>query len=254
MKLSSILVLAFELTLADLKVKQFQRLFGPIWWMIEPFMMSLVFYILTRQLSGGDVGQSLTFILISLTLWKLFQRSLESSLTLFLTYSYVIKQINLPLMAPVLALIFTEFIYFSCGFVFMLLFGFLSGDIVLSAAIFYVPFIILAVLLVTFAFVTFFSSASVYVRDLPSPVGILLSVAFFLSPGIYTVDSSNRLFQVLSHLNPFFVFFPAMRGALLEGRVLYVPQLLTIVFIFLVFSLLSYIFYRSLRPSFLRVF
>ena len=43
-------------------------------------------------------------------------------------------------MAPVLALIFTEFIYFTCGFAFMLLFGD-SSDIVFSVAILHVLFI-----------------------------------------------------------------------------------------------------------------
>ena len=124
-------------------------------------MTSLVFYILTRQLSGGDEGQSLTFILISLTLRKLFQRSLESSLTLFLTYSYVITDKSATNYS-VLALIFTEFIYFTYGFAFMLLFGFISGELCL-VLLFYTCVYNTCCFAGYFRFVYFLSSASVYV-------------------------------------------------------------------------------------------
>ena len=253
MKKRSIAALAYELTLTELRVKQFQRLFGPLWWMIEPFMMSLVFYVLTRQLSGGD-SQSLTFILISLTLWKFFQRSVETSLSLFSTYSYIIKQVNLPLMAPVGALVMTEFVYYLFGFGFLLLFGLSTGEIVISMAILYSIAVIGVLILFTTANVIFFATVSVFVRDLPSPMGILLSVAFFLSPGIYEIDPNAAPFRYLAYINPFYCFFPAIRNCLTSGHIIYVKELAFIGVISVILIVASYSFYARVRPTFLRVF
>lgn len=252
-RIESVIHLGWELTTAELRTRQFQRLLGPVWWIVEPSLMSLVFFFLTNRLNYSTGANHFMFIFIGLTVWRYFSRTIENSATNYLSYTYVIRQVSFPLIAANLAILLTELVFFCCGLAFIFLFGLVFSKLMLGWSCLALPLLILSQSIFTLAISIVVSCLGVYIRDIPPPLSIGLSVAFFLSPGIYTIDENSLVTKILSWINPFYYYFPAYRSILLENQL---PSMLPLVIwslVGLAMLGLSMLLYRKLRPNFLRV-
>lgn len=245
--------LGLELTKAELRTRQFQRLLGPVWWIVEPSMMSLVFFFLTSRLNYSTGANHFMFIFIGLTVWRFFARAVENSPTAYLSYSYVIRQVSFPLIAANLASLFTEFVFFCCGVLFILILGLAFSKLAFGWSYLILPLLIISQSIFTLAVMIFIASAGVYVRDIPAPLGIGLNVAFFLSPGIYTVETLPPALTVLTWVNPFYYYFPAYRMILLDDQVPALLPLIVWTFVGIALCAAALLLYRKIRPNFLRV-
>lgn len=245
--------LGIELTKAELRTRQFQRLLGPIWWIIEPSLMSLVFFFMTSRLNYTTGANHFMFIFIGLTVWRFFARAVENSPGGYLSYTYVIRQVSFPLLATNLATLFTEFVFFCCGLLFILVFGLAFSKLTLGWSYLALPFLIISQSIFTFAVMVLVATIGVYVRDIPSPLAIGLNVAFFLSPGIYTVDNLPRALDFLPWVNPFYYYFPAYRMILLDDQLPPALPLIGWTLVGLLLCVAAMLLYRKTRPNFLRV-
>jgi lipopolysaccharide transport system permease protein len=252
-RIAAILHLGWELTMAELRTRQFQRLLGPIWWIVEPSLMSVVFFFLTNRLNYSTGANHFMFIFIGLTVWRYFARTIENSSTNYLTYTYVIRQVSFPLIAANLAILFTEFVFFCCGLAVILLIGLSFSQLTIGWTYLVLPLLILSQSIFALAISIAISCLGVYVRDIPPPLAIGLNVAFFLSPGIYTLDNPSPAMNLLSWVNPFYYFFPAYRSILINNQL---PSMIPLVVWTLVSAVMcgmAMLLYRKLRPNFLRV-
>lgn len=245
--------LGIELTKAELRTRQFQRFLGPVWWIVEPSLMSLVFFFLTNRLNYTTGANHFMFIFIGLTVWRYFARAVENSPVAYLSYAYVIRQVYFPLLAANLATLFTEFVFFCCGLLFILVFGFAFSKLAFGWSYLVLPLLIVSQSIFTLGLMVFVASAGVYVRDIPPPLAIGLNVAFFLSPGIYTVDSLPPMLGFLPYVNPFYYYFPAYRMIMIDDQVPAFLPLAAWTVVGVVLCIASLLLYRKIRPNFLRV-
>lgn len=252
-RVQSVLHLGWELTMAELRTRQFQRLLGPVWWILEPSLMSVVFFFLTNRLNYSTGANHFMFIFIGLTVWRYFARTVENSATNYLSYTYVIRQVSFPLITANLAILFTEFVFFCCGLGMILIIGLLFSKLTIGWAYLVLPLLILCQSIFALAISIAISCLGVYVRDIPPPLAIGLNVAFFLSPGIYALDNPSPVMNMLSWVNPFYYLFPAYRSILLDNKLPDMLPLLAWTLVGIVMCVLAMRLYRKLRPNFLRV-
>ena len=241
-----------EMTRADLKARQFQRLLGPVWWIIEPSIMSIAYFMLTMSLKYSTGQNHFMFIFIATTIWKAFTRPLELSLFAYVSFSGVIRQISFPLVAVNVTHLVTELFFFGVGFFFIFILGMIFGLPFGASLIGLVPLIICQIL-ITFGLMICIACLGVYLRDLQGFMSLGLNFLFIMSPGIYDADALPRVAQKVSVLNPFYYLFPAYREILIKNKFPdYGPCLLWSV-IGLILIYFSTLLYRRVRPGFLRV-
>lgn len=245
--------LAVELTKADLHAKQFQRFLGPVWWIIEPSLMSLVFFFLTTRLNYSTGSNHFMFIFIGLTVWRFFQRSVETSTFSYVNYGYVIRQINFPLIAVNLSSILTELVFFLCGMLFIFAFGGIFGMLSFGWTYLFLPVLVLSLLLLTLGVAILVSVAGVYVRDLPPPLTLFLSVVFFFSPGIYNPGEISGPLIFLATINPFYYYLPAFRDILLADQLPSLAPLFIWSLVAICLVAVSSWLYSRVRPRLLRI-
>jgi ABC-type polysaccharide/polyol phosphate export permease len=252
-KVISIVHLAAELTKADLHARQFQRFLGPVWWIVEPSLMSLVFFFLTTRLNYSTGANHFMFIFIGLTVWRFFQRSVENSTFAYVGYGYVIRQINFPLIAVNVSMIFTELVFFLCGMLFIFVFGAAFGMLSFGWTYLFLPVLIGSLGLFTLGTVIFVSVAGVYIRDLPPPLTLFLSIVFFFSPGIYKPGELTGVLKLMATVNPFYYYFPAFRDILLQNQL--PPMFPLFVWTLIAFGIvaISIWLYGQVRPHLLRI-
>lgn len=245
--------LGIELTKAELKARQFQRMLGPIWWIIEPSLMSLVFFFVTNRLNYASGANHFAFIFIGIISWRFFSRSIENSSTSYLGYAYVIRQVYFPLLSVNVANLLTEFVFYCCGLIFLILFGGLLGKIQIGIAYFALPFLITSQAIFTFGIMILVACIGVYIRDIAQPLAISLNIMFFLSPGIYTAENLPNYLNFLQYINPFFYYFPAYRSIILENSIPPILPLIIWTIIGLVICICAIKIFNAIRPNFLRI-
>lgn len=246
-----VLTLALEMTKAELKSRQFQRLLGPAWWILEPSLMSLVYFFMSTRLNFSTGNNHFFFIFVSTTVWRFFSNCLSSSLVAYVAYGSVIRQTAFPLISVNLTNLFTEFVFFMSGFLVMMSLGAISGLEYGWPLLGLFP-LLFTQLVITLAVMIFLSCVGVYFRDLMSIMALILQGIFLLSPSIYGIERVPYA-EYIQYINPFFYLFPAYREIILHNNW---PdfKLCSIWFaigcISLFFALRTY---ERLRPNFLRV-
>jgi len=253
-KLKILIEMSYEIAKAELYTKQFQRFLGPVWWMIEPSLMSFVFFFLTTRLNYTTGDNHFMFIFVGITVYNFFRKSLEQSPLLYLNYSVIIKQVNFPLIASNFSIIITELIFFLCGLIFVILFGYVTNSVNIGISIFFLPIVMLSLILLTLSLSILISCIGVYIRDIVAPLTLALSVIFFLSPGIYKPENLTGILKFLSIINPFFYFLPACRDIILYNKIPDFKPLLIWTLFSIFVLVLSLKIYNYIRPRMLRVF
>lgn len=228
--------LLWQLVVTDLRASTAQTFFGWLWWLIDPMVMMLIYWVVVAGLLGRGLGAYdpyPVFILSGLIAWKHISTSVSRSTKVLRSRESLIKSVPFPTMVLPLSVVFSGFMYFLFGFM-----------VVLTAAVLFpnanhsgnwLPLIQLVPLMlgqvvVTTGICLVLSCFGVLLRDLEMFTSYTLRVAFYLSPGLFGVDlvqekltadygaeGGSTLFD-LYMLNPFAVLLQGYREAIFYGR------------------------------------
>ncbi|WP_162273500.1 ABC transporter permease [Ectothiorhodospira magna] len=199
---------------------------GLVWNLLQPAMMVFVYwwvfgYIWAIRLpglgEGGDVPFIL-FLLCGLLPWLAFSDALNRSANAVLGRADVVRHGNFPVLIFPLARVLAAHLVFIPIILGFILFLWLSGwqrDPVLVLWV-------LPLLGLQCAFAIglglLLSALSVYVRDVPHVLSMVLLGLFFTAPILYPLAQVPEALQTLIWANPFTVFAEGYHRLLLESR------------------------------------
>lgn len=213
---------------------------GWLWWFFDPLLMMLVYWGIVAGLFGhGDERYAPypLFLFCALVTWKHFATTTGRALTLLRGNERLIKSVAFPTIVLPLAVVFSGFVYFLAGF----------GVLLLATLVWpsphhtgtWLPVVqVLPLMAFQIAITAGVSMAlSCYgalLQDLRLFVTHVLRVGFYLSPGLYSIDSiREKLTKVVAApwadvlygvymANPFALLITGYRDAVLYGR--FVPM------------------------------
>ena len=244
------------IVLRDIKQEFAHTILGPIWFIIQPLIQSVVFYFVF-----GEVGRmptegksSFFFYIFGILIWTSFsQISLNNSWTMIHNRGVITKIKTSPFLFPVANLTFRMLQCFTNISVFTIVF-FISVGIELDyglhtvASIIFGIFVCGATGMFTGLFASSFSSVR---RDLIHLWGYVLNALMYLSPIIYPVRELSGTWYFLASFNPLTIGIESVRGAIIVDKFLpwhfYVNGLLMLG-VLMLFSSFFYIlnFYKGL--------
>jgi lipopolysaccharide transport system permease protein len=113
------------------------------------------------------------------------------------------------------------------------------------------PVVWIVQILFTLGFAYIVAGLTVYVRDVPQTMGIILNIWFYLTPIVYPRTAiPGRLRSIVFSMNPMVAFIDAYRNLILVGRFEQWEEFArTAVFSIFVFTL-GFSLYRRLAPAF----
>jgi ABC-type polysaccharide/polyol phosphate export permease len=228
--------LLWQLVVTDLRASTAQTFFGWLWWLIDPLLMMVIYWIVVAKLLGRGLGSYdpyPVFILSGLIAWKHLATSVSKSTKVLRSRESLIKSVPFPTMVLPLSVVLSGFAYFLFGFIVVLGAAFLfsnanhSGD--------WLPLIQLVPLMlgqvaVTTGICLILSCFGVLLRDLEMFASYALRVAYYLSPGLFGVDlvhdklvaaygtSTGETLLDVYMLNPYAVLLQGYREAIFYGR------------------------------------
>lgn len=200
--------LIYELTKREIGERYSGQVFGVLWAIGHPLLLTLVyifiFAFVFRARVGGTIDMPLdytAYILSGIIPWLVFQESLGKASTVIIANANVVKQVIFPLevlpVKSVLASVVTGIV-----FLFLLLIYTLITSRTLPWTYVFLPILILFQTLGMIGISYLFSSIGAYFRDLKDFVQVFLSIAFFILPILYLPESIPAAIRPVLYLNP----------------------------------------------------
>jgi lipopolysaccharide transport system permease protein len=201
---------------ADLKSDKLKTYAGILWWILDPILFMLVFYVVFSVLrqAADDFVQ---FLLIGLVIWRWWAAGVSNGANSVVQAKGLIKQVYLPKQIFPIVSLLTDTFKFAIVFMLLLLFLWYSG---MPANEHYVwlPFLLICQFLFIMGVEFAISAIVPFVPDLQLAISYVIRLMFFTSGIFFKVESIPEEYHVWFYANPMANFIEAFRDVLMYGQ------------------------------------
>ena len=241
-----------SLTWREIRIKYKQAIMGILWAVLMPMLVVsagiLVKYAASR-LAGTEFNTSqVASISVRAVPWAFFVAALRFSTGSLIANTNLVTRIYFPKEIFPLASVGAQLLDFTVasGVLLVLLTALRVG---VSIYLFWVPVLMLILILLVAGLGIFLSAAALFFRDVKYLVEVFLTFAIFFTPVFYNVDLFGRWAKVLL-INPVAPILEAMDAVIVSHQE---PQLAWLAYsagIALVFLVAAYSFFKRSEPMF----
>jgi lipopolysaccharide transport system permease protein len=199
----------------DIRQRYRRSSIGPFWLTMSMGVLIGALGLVFGTIFSTPMNRLLPFLTIGLILWTLISTTLNEGCTGFTAAEAIIKQINLPLFAHILRVLWRNLVIFAHNIiVFPLVLLFFWKPLPVTAILAIVG---LALLMINLAWMALLLGVfCTRFRDVPQIVASLLQVIFYLTPIIWMPEMvPKRANLFLLNANPFFHLIEIVRAPLL---------------------------------------
>jgi lipopolysaccharide transport system permease protein len=223
----------------DFVAKYRQTILGPLWFIIQPLFMTVVFTVIFGMVAGlsTDGLPPTLFYLCGQLVWSYFSQTFSSTSTTLLSNAGLFGKVYFPrLVVPLAVLVsnlFTFVIQGATFAVFFLYFKFVlhDGSFGLTWQVVFLPLVLLHTALLSLGIGLLMSAATAKYRDLTQLSGLLIQVWMYATPVIFPLGKFPEKWRWLMAFNPMGVVVESFRLMLLgTGTVVPAYWLLSIGF------------------------
>lgn len=208
------------LTRRDLKVRYSTSLLGYLWSILDPLLMSMIYWFIFTQVFQRSVGETpyIVFLLTAMLPWVWVNGAISDSTRAFLRDVRLVRSIALPRWIWVGRIICSKGIEFLLSLPVLIVFAIFSGAHVgWGLLLFPLATVLLAML--TLGTGLILAPLVVFFRDLERATKLLLRVLFYASPIIYGASDLPGFAQPLAWLNPLSGIFAMFRAGFFPDQI-----------------------------------
>ncbi len=186
-----------------------QTILGPLWYIIQPLLNTLVFTVIFGNFAKipTDGVPPFIFYLAGSVVWSYFSTCVTTTSNVFVTNASLFSKVYFPrLCIPIANIIFSlmQFlIQFTFFLAFLTYFIFSGSEIEINFKyIFFTPILIFYLAIISFAVGSFISALCSKYRDLSLAIGFGIQLWMFATPIVYPLSVVPENYQFLISLNP----------------------------------------------------
>ena len=242
--------LFLEMTLLRLKVRYKQSLLGWVWAVLPPLLLMVTYTLVFSKFAGvktGDLPVAL-FIFAGLIPWTFFSTSISTATAGIVTHRYLISRAAFPREIIPLSYVASALVDLGIGilmlFAMMYYFGF-----TLTFRILYVIPVIGMLVIYSVAVSLCCSSFQARFRDIGAAMPLLLQVAMFTTPVVYSTAAIPQNIKDVYFLNPLAILIEEFRRAVVHGINPNVDEMIYCAIISIVCLVFSYILFKRLDAT-----
>lgn len=211
------LPLAFYKAYADLRAEAARTYISFLWWMLDPILHMLVFYVVFAVLLQRRTEDYTVFLLVGLVSWKWFQGAIMHASGAIGSAQGLMRQVYLPKTVFPLSIVITDTAKFGFAFAMLLVFLWLYG---LPPSITYwaLPVLLVIELLLVSACALLVGAIVPFLPDLRFVIDNFLTLMFFVSGVFFGIDQVPEHLRTFLYLNPMAVIIDNMRRVLMHGE------------------------------------
>lgn len=200
--------LIFLLIKRDFVTLYKQTLLGPIWFVIQPLINTLIFTIIFGKLAkiSTDEIPDVLFYMSGTVLWGYFSLCLMNTSNIFVKFSELFSKVYFPRIVIPISIVVTSFFQFFLQFSIFLAFYFYykfnGSNISLDYKILFFPLIIFQIILLSIGVGTLISSLTSKYRDFTFILTFSIQLWMFATPVVYPLSVVPDKYKILMNLNP----------------------------------------------------
>lgn len=178
--------LLFYLVKSGLKAENRNSYLGYFWWLLDPLLNVVVYYLLVGVLlgRGEDTENFPVYLVIGLVAWRWISTTVNTSAKSIIKYRSIINQVNLPKSIFPLSFTVTQMVNFVFGLAVIAIFLAVFG-VMPSWQVVYLPLVMLVQLIFLTGIGLFLGYITVFIRDIDNVLSHIVRVFFYASPVIW---------------------------------------------------------------------
>ncbi|MDR6866330.1 ABC-2 type transport system permease protein [Microbacterium resistens] len=240
------------LSARDLKVRYATSFLGYLWSILDPLVMSVIYWFVFTQVFHRNVGEEpyIVFLISALLPWVWFNSSMGDFTRAFRKDSRLVRSTAIPRTIWVTRIVLSKGIEFLCSVPVLVLFAIVGGaELSWGLLLFPVAMLMQIVLLVGLGLLI--APLCVLYSDLERTTALILRALFYASPVIYGFANLPHPFQFLGLVNPLSGIFTLYRVGFFPDQWHWEPVLSSAGICLALLALGAYVF-RRLESSVLK--
>lgn len=233
----------------DIRGKYKGSFLGVLWSFINPLLSVLVYAIVFPYIMRIKVENYLIYLITGIIPWTFFTSSINMGLISVLSNADIIKKVYFPRIILPISTVTSCLVNFLISCLIIVLFCLGSG-LGISFQILWLPLIAIIQYIMLLGFTFILSAIEMYMRDIEHIVNFILSMAFYVTPILYTPDIFPENLAWVLKVNPMAYLVNAYRSIFFYQKM---PDLigLGVVSIFSIFLfMIGYLIFEKLQKGF----
>ena len=233
----------------DIRGKYKGSFLGVLWSFINPLLSVLVYAIVFPYIMRIKVENYLIYLITGIIPWTFFTSSINMGLISVLSNADIIKKVYFPRIILPISTVTSCLVNFLISCLIIVLFCLGSG-LGISFQILWLPLIAIIQYIMLLGFTFILSAIEMYMRDIEHIVNFILSMAFYVTPILYTPDIFPENLAWVLKVNPMAYLVNAYRSIFFYQKM---PDLMGIgvVSIFSIFLfIIGYLIFEKLQKGY----
>ena len=206
-----------EYSRSELREQHFDSVFGQLWLVLNPLLLSAVYYLLIVIIQGTSDSARYAHLTATLFLFYLIANSLTGGVKSITAGQRLILNTAFPrIMLPISAVVIAIFKFLPTLVVFMVI-RIVIGLPFTWEMLWAIPVLILIIFLALGLAITI-SCINVYFRDIASFLPYLTRTLLYLSPILYEASALKANVRALEVLNPLFPLLDSWSRTVVHGQ------------------------------------
>lgn len=234
-----------------------QTILGPIWFIIQPLLTTIMFTIVFGNIAGipTDGIPKLMFYMTGIVGWTYFSTCLNDTSQTFTKNASIFGKVYFPRLALPVSIVISNLVSFVIQFVFLLLFMayfMISGsNISPNINVLLIPVLVILIAGLGLGFGIVISSMTTKYRDLTHLVTFGVSLWMYATPIIYPLSEIPEKYRLFVLANPMTPIVETFKTALLGvGEVNYMHLLYSFVFAVVILAI-GVLVFNKVEKSFM---
>lgn len=238
------------LTKRDLKLRYSTSFLGYFWSILDPLLMSLIYWFVFTKVFERSVGETpyIVFLLAALLPWMWFTGAVNETTRAFTKEAKLIRSTTIPRTIWIARLVLSKGIEFVASIPVVLVFAVLTGATFHWQAV----YVLLAILLqaaLTLGIGLIVAPLVVFFRDLERAVKLVLRFAFYASPIIYGPHDLRAIkMEFVGAFNPLSGIFSLYRSAFFPNQLDWTAVLISAIISVTLLLVGIFVYRRAIRP------
>ena len=205
-----------EYSKSELREQHFDSVFGQLWLVLNPLLLSAVYFVLIIIIGGTTDSARFAHLTASLFLFYLVSNSLTGGVKSVTAGQRLILNTAFPrIMLPISAVVIAIFKFLPTLIVFLVVKA-VVGTPFTFEMLWAIPVLLITVFLALSLAITI-SCINVYFRDIASFLPYLTRTLLYLSPILYVASDLKPSLRVIEVFNPLFPILDSWSRAMVQG-------------------------------------
>ncbi len=204
-----------HLVVTDLKVRYRGNVLGFLWTLLNPILLTGVFWAVFSSFGQFKQEYYALFLLIGLMSWTFFSQSVTRGLNTIISNKALFRKIYVPKIVFPAAIVVSNLVNMTFFLITYLLIAVPLRGLYASTIMF--PLGALMLFMLATGSTLIISSANVFFRDFTHLTEIFLRALFYMTPVFYRIDVMGPKMQTVLKMNPVYYPVTLIRESLFDG-------------------------------------